>query len=609
MLFILVIIFTILIFIVSVSCVVFRDIKNQNKNKKESFQNGGGEEEATKKAEHDLMDYSGTESCDYLRTENNQMEQKTIDTMHAVLNGFRLNKWKPTTDTDNKNKNKKYCYLYDDKENHMKDIMMDSVPGGCDGFKNYEIVSDAFTTNHVDRTHTIPIQKCVLEIDPTKLVDSNLNAFWDSWNHNRCEYLTTKYKHDIREEQDVLNALKKEYGILSNNNMSYDALLADLKRNEALCLNSNANLTTSIEELHDTNESLLNVLSDKLKVQYDLSDRYDVSKDKRKVEEETLDKETRLCDVWTRSNAVCDDKYKECERKKYLMNDYLTSERAMYDTNTSNNRELMTECNVIFDKYNSITGPYEKCEVDLGFAKEERDKMKEALTREKGVYDTCVVERELLDKQYEAQLHLYERMKKDEERCIRERKQAREDKKACGITNQKCETLRAEEDRIKKELTALENKLRECENSRLENLKTIKKSEEINVALYNDLESLLQSTYKLEKDVYNNENKQNADLSTKMLHSYRQGIKDLTKHRLANMDCGNKKASVAQVNDMENENSYLEYQINMLSNQNCAYCIPTVAQCNKLFHDNDALCSPTPWPSGSTVTSYKKKNK
>lgn len=578
---------------------------NRTKNK-EHFKNKNTEE-IKQKYENDLIDYSGTEACDYLKTENVEMEQKTIDTMHAVLNGFRLNKWKPSEKEGTRmkeKKDKKYCYLYDDDENNMKDLMMIQ---GCDSFKNNEIISDTFTTNYVDRTHTIPIKKCVLEIDPKKLVNSNINDFWKTWEQNRCEYLTTRYKKEIKDEQKAFDELTNEYAILSSNNATNEIYIKELNGNENLCLNSNVNLRTSIEELHNTNETLLNVLSDKLKTQYDLSDHYDESKEKRRINEENLDVNKNLCNKWTTSNSICQNQYKECEREQYLMNEYLLNEEKMYGTNTSNNKELMTECNVIFQKYNDITGPYEKCVVDLGFVQEERDRMKEALTKQKGIYDTCVVQRELLDKEYEARLNLYKKMKNDEETCIKNRKLVREENKACGITNQRCETLRAEEDRIKKELSALENKLRDCENSKLENIKTIQNSEQINVTLYNDLEKLLQSTYIFEKDVYNNENKQNAQLSSQLLNNHVKEIQKLTAQRLSSMDCGNKKASVAQVNDMDNQNSYLEYQINMLSNQNCAYCIPTVAQCDKLFHDNDVLCSKTPWPSGTTVTSYKNR--
>jgi Mg2+ and Co2+ transporter CorA len=163
-------------------------------------------------------DRFATERCDALYTTDESLSEHATTTMTAYIGGHRLQRWKPIADdpaaSAKQAPNKDYCYFYDD------DVAMQS--NKCDMtnplFKDPQgIITGAFESEYADQTHTIPIKKCIIEIDRTAAKDiTKLDALWNHMGHFNCDQVTQSIRRDIEYTKAQTTATKRDHETLQN---------------------------------------------------------------------------------------------------------------------------------------------------------------------------------------------------------------------------------------------------------------------------------------------------------------------------------------------------------------------------------------------------------
>lgn len=151
----------------------------------------------------DQREGHGMERCEVLYSTDSSIDPKQFAAMTAVVGGHRLKRWKPHPQDPAKaqtKQGKEYCYFYNDTENAVQDYFMTRQACSMDNplFQNTSgIVTGAFKTNYQDVAHAVPIEKCVVEIDPVAAKPAALNTFWKSWGNVDCEQLMNDIREDV----------------------------------------------------------------------------------------------------------------------------------------------------------------------------------------------------------------------------------------------------------------------------------------------------------------------------------------------------------------------------------------------------------------------------
>lgn len=161
-------------------------------------------------------DRFATERCNTLYTTSESLSEQAVNTMTAYIGGHRLQRWKPDRNDPasnrNNNANKDYCYFYGD------DVAMQNAK--CDMtnpiFKDPQgIITGAFESEYADQTHTIPIKKCILEIDRNAASNpTNLDAFWNHMGRFDCDQVTQSIRGDIQKTRAQTDVVKRDHETL-----------------------------------------------------------------------------------------------------------------------------------------------------------------------------------------------------------------------------------------------------------------------------------------------------------------------------------------------------------------------------------------------------------
>jgi hypothetical protein len=144
---------------------------------------------------------NGIESCEILKTNNESIGNAEYGMMERMLGGFRLNKWKPVDDNKKKS-NREYCYMYDDRVNNISDYMSSGV-GVCDLsnplFRDNPMITNVFIDETEDKTHVLPLRKCVIELDANMVRPESINRFWSQWGSEstHCDHLTGDLRGEL----------------------------------------------------------------------------------------------------------------------------------------------------------------------------------------------------------------------------------------------------------------------------------------------------------------------------------------------------------------------------------------------------------------------------
>lgn len=218
----------ILLFTMYLVAVVFHREKNRGIN--EPFVS------MSEDAQTQLRRNLGQEKCLSLKTYDPTLSNDSFEAMTNYVDGLRMKVWKPV-DGDprapNIQPNKEYCYLYDDVANDTQDYVLRSEKSGdqtcsrTNPLFSSPLITNVFTTEYRDRTHNVPIQKCVFEIDRTATSNVEaLNSFWGSWGAYDCHMTGVDLRISMGNKQKEHDELQKRYNELydlyvhSSNNLT-----------------------------------------------------------------------------------------------------------------------------------------------------------------------------------------------------------------------------------------------------------------------------------------------------------------------------------------------------------------------------------------------------
>jgi hypothetical protein len=159
----------------------------------------------TKEKENFVVDYTttvadnnqrtnyGLERCKFLDVNPNEVSPKEYIMVQELVQTNRIKEWKPNNIpyTSSNNTCNVFCYLYDDPNNGMQDMMMMNC--NCDIekniFKNNPMVKRVFKNTELDKSHTVPIQKCVIEFDKSERNVDNISKFFGAISDEYCTSL------------------------------------------------------------------------------------------------------------------------------------------------------------------------------------------------------------------------------------------------------------------------------------------------------------------------------------------------------------------------------------------------------------------------------------
>lgn len=151
---------------------------------------------------------TGIERCESLYADiaskgdmRGQMTDRAVETMDNYILGHRLREWIPMDakkQQEQASSGSKHCYMmYDDNHNVIDPILKNEK---CDMtntiFAGIDFIEKVYIDSNLDLTHTLPYNKCVLQINPNKVETTSMNYFWSRMGDAQC----TQYKNTASNE-------------------------------------------------------------------------------------------------------------------------------------------------------------------------------------------------------------------------------------------------------------------------------------------------------------------------------------------------------------------------------------------------------------------------
>lgn len=535
----------------------------------------------------------GIESCDILKTDDETIGNAEYNMMTTMLGGFRLNKWKPVDD-GMKNPGRDYCYLYNDRPSNISDYM--TSLGGCDTnnplFKNNPMITRIFEDSTEDKTHILPVKKCVLELDVNMITPSSINAFWRQWGSSgtHCDNLTG----DLRGE--LSNVRVKYHDVESKYNRLVGADQALSERNRVL--------ESDLLACGACNQVWSGVIGSEWEAITE--------------EEAALSQEKRLFNAYTGSNTVLrtDTTAKRAERDNwrdlwgsqsnvyYPCTGSLSECRVQESQASSNyqavltinrgltacNQNLSTNRNWFMSGFNQLNESLTVCD---GVRVEETDKKTSKyndLLKVTDWYHTCDLERGHFFNAYGTFSNLYRDSFSNYNVCVRDRNALNDTLASTRRNKLNCESERGSVEQrniqtqreLSKREQALEqakNDLRQardayfqCNNQR-ERLKSTKENLLVtNVELYNELEAAYQRMRKAQKTAFEDQR-----------YVIEESLLDVGK------GC---EANGAEIGDLQKQVQLLMQLPENKTDNVCGTCMVTQEQC--AIYEKDAVFCANP---------------
>jgi hypothetical protein len=343
----------------------------------------------------------GMERCDALFTTDSNISNTSYNTMLSMIGGHRIKRWKPdANDPANanmkSNANKEYCYFYNDAENQVQDYIMRH--NACDTrnpiFNGNPIITNVFTTNYADKAHTVPVEKCVVEIDTQAAQNpQHVEDLWQKWGKTDCHQLLTDLRDDITRVRQGTTSLNTQYTILYSPFMTNSNMTVSMSNNLSKCHRSN---------------------QDYLREYTDLSGQYTLLS-------QQLDAEKRSVTQQFYDNLVLQEQYETLSNNKTIMrNDYVREEANAKSCDRShkectNNREttvfnytvmqqnnqLLRENNIVLaedvyswtQNYHRMHGMVQTCSNNVASERQQFQIHNTHYINSNNLYKTCISER------------------------------------------------------------------------------------------------------------------------------------------------------------------------------------------------------------------------
>ena len=119
--------------------------------------------------------------CEILMGSN--LDNKAYATSVAFVPSMRMKTWKPGKNAGD-NVNGTFCYM-DTQDSGGFPSKQSCTDGTVFGY-NVPFIKRSFFYNKLDSTDTFPTEKCIFELDDSKVTDKNLNPFWHKINELDC---------------------------------------------------------------------------------------------------------------------------------------------------------------------------------------------------------------------------------------------------------------------------------------------------------------------------------------------------------------------------------------------------------------------------------------
>lgn len=210
-----------------------------------------------------LQNKYGMEICSSMMTSNLSVDNDEI--MRDTIGGLRFKEWRPGPNEEDQIKTgKTYCYVYDDSDRNIHDPILSTKQCSTDNWTTGGFIERAFKSTATDRAHNITTEKCVFEINPDKLNNSNdMNAFWDDISKAQCDGILLPLRTRIAQQNATIQDFNGKIILETRSNVGLNTNVSDyeLKKNTCTSCNENFNnLYTPLEQ--DINNNLKPAIAD-----------------------------------------------------------------------------------------------------------------------------------------------------------------------------------------------------------------------------------------------------------------------------------------------------------------------------------------------------------
>lgn len=543
-----------------------------------------------------FRDKNAIQSCEMLRTDDPAMSGKSQDTMRLVLDSHRINEWKPGPDEAQDMKtapDKAYCYMYNDKKNNMKDIrLFDDT--GCSMenpiFKGTPFINRVYGSKKSDNTHTIPIEKCVIEIDPSLITTPHLDDYWKRWGDTMCDSVTDPLRVAVQDSDKAIEALENKITeikeLIELYNVRLDQTILDIKSCEITKEENEQVLKDLISQYNDIYDAFKIVEAQRNEAIILKSDKLEEEKEQLQGVEE----ERSLFVEFSEKNNTCQIELQKCNRAREDVEEALRIQLVTQAENEDVRAERIDELNTIEGEYNDLIRPVAECDSELEDGRRRLDETIENIDRTRGLYNTCEVEKAYNKARMEIFEPKFERMKERAEECLKKKEQLFRDNEICAEQKKTCNFLKDEHANTLKRFREIRDKLLIVQERGRE-YNTIRKGlEEQNVFHYNELEQKSAQLDEFENTLYKEEIRSSISNSEAIIDKYRSDLDKLTDVHIQSSGCVAKADYVRDLNKRKNHNAELKYRVDVLRSQSCYYCDPTITHCAEKFKNDKTLC-------------------
>ena len=199
------------------------------------------------------------EKCEALRPKRGLSDGRAEATVVDFIDGMRLNKFKPHNIGVDGNNGKDYCFVFDDPKHDYQDRLIYGQSCSKDNimFKDAKFITNVYKDDKPTDVYSFDVSKCVLEIDPAKVNDDELQKFWSNVSKNECTIMT----QDLR---DSLANCKAEIVRMGDSFESAKKRLLEVKQGYDTECNVQRNRYNNYEMQIEAEEEKLNQCSKNL---------------------------------------------------------------------------------------------------------------------------------------------------------------------------------------------------------------------------------------------------------------------------------------------------------------------------------------------------------
>ena len=154
-----------------------------------------------------------------------ELNTKAYKTAVAFVPSMRMKVWKPKEENTSSNT---FCYMETNKFSYptQDDCSVDKLFG-----EQVPFIKSTFFDNKLEKTKTFPENKCVFEIDKSKISDDGLNKFWTKINDLECTGQFVEYQ---KSNVTLASELKSLDSLIGNENKIKDQLKRDISSGNVL---------------------------------------------------------------------------------------------------------------------------------------------------------------------------------------------------------------------------------------------------------------------------------------------------------------------------------------------------------------------------------------